>query len=172
MAWVSGVAGDGHLGQSLKAALSPAMGHGGSETTLKCSAGNGHPAGALTTLDRRPLQPQVPRGERLPPLLFLLTQIKPTMWNSAYRLPALCLLSSHSSSLNRKNALLITAPEAKAAEPASWHAPISFRKDLSPRAETAPCHLPWGFPPGPQSLCLPREQNFSPPPLRVSPGLL
>ena len=37
MAWVSGVAGDGHLGQSLKAALSPAMGHGGSETTLKCA---------------------------------------------------------------------------------------------------------------------------------------
>ena len=78
-----------------------------------------------------------------------------------------------SSSLsNRKNALLITAPAAKAAEPAPWDAPLSFRKDLSARAETAPCHLPWGSPPRPRPLCLPRGQNFSPPPRCVSPGLL
>ena len=112
------------------------------------------------------------------PLPLLLTQNEPTIWNSAYRLPVLCLVSSHlplslsifffpsnfrSSSLsNRKNAHLITAPAAKAAEPAPWDAPLSFRKDLSPRVEITPCHLPWGSPPRPLPLCLPLGQNFFP----------
>lgn len=119
----------------------------------------------------------------------LLTQSKPTIWNSTYRLPVLCLVSSHlplSLSLffslqiseaallaTRKSLSLNYSPSSTGIRGCSWDAPLSFSERPFSLCRNNPCPLPWGSLPRPLPLCLLLQAELFPATsLCVSPGLL